>query len=56
VDLNRVEPGDPDNSLLINKLTNVTPICGGSMPPTGLLDDASIARIRTWIEDGADDN
>lgn len=50
-----VVPGSPDTSLLYLKLTD-TPPCGSRMPPTGALAPADLARIRTWIQDGAADN
>jgi hypothetical protein len=48
----RIEPGDPDNSLLILKLDINAP-CGQQMPPGGSLPDSKIARIREWIMRGA---
>ncbi len=54
--LERVVPGDPDNSLLVKKIEQ-TPPCGDPMPPTGVkLADAQIQLIRTWIQNGAKDN
>ncbi len=46
----RVAPGDPDNSYLIDKLEG-THIVGGIMPPSGMLDQATIDVIRLWISD-----
>jgi hypothetical protein len=53
--LMRVQPGDPDNSYLIQKLEG-TASGGGSMPPSGALDQATIDTIRQWITDGAIDD
>ncbi|MFT3923743.1 MAG: hypothetical protein QM778_14520 [Myxococcales bacterium] len=54
-DYRRVIPGDPDNSLIIHKVSEATPVCGVRMPDdnSGPLDDASIELIHDWIEDGA---
>jgi outer membrane protein assembly factor BamB len=51
----RVVPGKPDESLLLQKVSD-TQTCGDSMPPGGKLNDRQIAQIRTWIQDGAKDN
>jgi len=46
--------GDPDNSLLIDKIENATPSCGESMPDgRALLPEEFVAPIRQWIMDGA---
>lgn len=51
--LDRVEPGDPDNSYLIHKLEG-TQAEGLRMPQGGpFLDQATIDDIRQWIADGA---
>ncbi len=51
--LNIVEPGDPDNSWLIRKIEgNGT----SRMPVGGMLTQAQIDSIRTWITEGALDN
>ena len=51
--LQRVKPGDPDNSYLIQKLQG-NAAAGARMPFGGpYLDDATIAVIRTWIANGA---
>lgn len=51
--LDRVEPGDPDNSYLVQKLEG-TAAEGARMPLGGdPLDPATIAAIRQWIADGA---
>lgn len=47
-----VTPGQPDMSLLYTKLT-ATPPCGVRMPFGGMLTDAQIMQIRTWIANGA---
>jgi len=55
--LNRVEPGDAENSYLIHKLEGSHLDVGGSggqMPDGGpYLDDATIAAVREWVEAGA---
>jgi outer membrane protein assembly factor BamB len=56
VDIDRVEPGDPENSLLYDKIAAETPVCGDPMPPAAPLPEESIARIRAWIEGGAPDD
>ncbi|MEQ1567589.1 MAG: c-type cytochrome domain-containing protein [Myxococcota bacterium] len=49
-----VIPGDPDGSLLLQKLTGTQPSdAGGSMPPSGALDAATVDAVRAWIVDGA---
>jgi hypothetical protein len=49
----RVIPGDPDGSLLIQKLEGTPPgDAGGPMPPLGGFPAASIALVRTWIVEG----
>jgi hypothetical protein len=56
VQLNRVEPGDPDNSYLIDKLEG-TQTVGSQMPQGGpFLEQETIDRIRQWITDGAENN
>ena len=51
----RVIPGDPDESLLIQKLEG-TQDCGDRMPRNrDPLPAASIETIRDWIEAGAAD-
>lgn len=49
----RVEPGDPSNSYLVQKLEGRAAV--GARMPLGLpaLPDATIAVIRQWIADGA---
>ena len=60
--LNRVEPGDPDNSYLYRKLLSAEEASyfGNRMPNSGVgrppLDDASLQLIRDWILQGAADN
>ena len=57
VALDRVEPGDPDNSYLIRKLEGGPDISGSQMPQGGpFLDQATIDMIRQWISDGAPNN
>lgn len=53
----RVEPGDPDASYLVQKLRGDAGIDGERMPEGGpYLSDAEIARVISWINDGAKDN
>jgi len=54
--LNRVTPGDPDNSYLVQKLEG-TAAMGGRMPQGGpFLDQATIDMVRQWITDDALNN
>ncbi len=56
VALDRVEPGDPDNSYLIDKLEG-TQTEGTRMPQGGpFLEQETIDMIRQWITDGAQNN
>jgi Ca2+-binding RTX toxin-like protein len=51
--LQRVEPGDPDNSYLVQKVEGTADV-GGQMPLGGPpLSAATIAVIRQWISEGA---
>ena len=55
--LQRVKPGDPDNSYLIHKVEGTAGITGAQMPFGGpFLDVATIATIRSWITSGAPNN
>jgi mono/diheme cytochrome c family protein len=55
--LQRVKPGDPDNSYLIHKVEGTAGITGGQMPFGGpFLDTATIGTIRSWITSGAPNN
>lgn len=57
VAMDRVEPGNPDNSYLIRKLEGGPGIVGSRMPQGGpFLDQATIDMIRQWISDGAPNN
>ena len=47
-----VIPGDPDNSLLVQKLLG-TQTTGNIMPPTGKLLEAEIQLIIDWVLTGA---
>ncbi len=51
--LNRVQPGEPENSLIYLKLT--LPPCGGKMPPPafGTATPEQVELVRQWIVDGA---
>ncbi len=50
-----VIPGDPDGSLLIQKMLG-TQTEGSMMPPSGALPNSEIQIIIDWIRDGALDN
>ncbi len=50
-----VLPGDPDGSLLIQKL-EARQLVGDPMPPEYRLTDDEIAVVRRWITEGARDN
>lgn len=50
-----IAPGDPENSLLVQKLLNTQSI-GGRMPPAGKLDERAIQWIIDWVEAGAPNN
>lgn len=50
-----VVPGDPENSLLAQKITGTQSI-GNQMPPTELLPEEEIQIILDWITAGAPDN
>ncbi|MCR9159408.1 MAG: hypothetical protein ACE37F_23120 [Nannocystaceae bacterium] len=56
-----VEPGDPDESFLIDKLADpyvVDPAIGGAAMPLNLepLTDQELADLRAWIDAGANDD
>jgi hypothetical protein len=54
--LTLVVPGDPDSSLLLQKVESATPACGSPMPFGSVFantDPATVARLRTWIAAGA---
>jgi hypothetical protein len=54
--IDRVEPGDPDNSYLIHKLEGTNAV-GSRMPQGGpFLDQPTIDMVRQWISDGAANN
>lgn len=46
-----ITAGDPDKSLLIQAITHEHERF--KMPPSGKMDDASVAAIKTWVRDGA---
>ena len=55
--LDRVEPGNPDDSYLVRKLEGGPDITGTRMPQGGpFLNQAAMDRIRQWITDGAPNN
>lgn len=47
-----VRAGQPEQSLLVDKLTATRPRCGSPMPPGGL-DEGAKAAVRDWIRAGA---
>jgi mono/diheme cytochrome c family protein len=50
----RVVPGDPDASVLVDKISGGGRY-GSRMPPTGsALSAAQISTIRTWVAEGAE--
>ena len=53
IGLMRVQPGDPDKSLIYLKLTN--PPCGSKMPPGmfGMATPEQVELVRQWIAEGA---
>jgi hypothetical protein len=57
--LTRVVPGDPDNSLLVQKLSN-TQTCGTQMPPGGpqggTFGPGQLEAVKAWIAAGAPNN
>jgi len=58
--MDRITPGEPENSYLIHKIEGTQASVGGSggrMPLSGCcLTDAQIDTIRAWVEAGADNN
>jgi polyvinyl alcohol dehydrogenase (cytochrome) len=52
----RVVAGDPAASLLLDKVSSTTPVCGTAMPPAGPLDERQVEQIREWIARGALDD
>lgn len=53
----RVNPGDPDNSYLVQKISQATPQVGGRMPlGRAALPQSSIDLVRAWIAGGAQMN
>ena len=51
--LTRVVAGEPDRSLLVDKLESDTPMCGARMPPGGQLSAEHLSLVRNWISAGA---
>lgn len=52
MDIVRVKAGDPDNSLLVQKIENKQ-TCGMSMPPGSTPKPEHVKLIRDWIMAGA---
>jgi outer membrane protein assembly factor BamB len=53
--LKRVVKGEPDQSLLVKKLEGTQP-CGLAMPFGMKLSDMQINQVRSWIQNGANDD
>ena len=53
--LKLVEPGNSEDSVLYLKIVGSSET-GSKMPPGGTLSDASVANIRAWITEGAENN
>ena len=51
-----VVAGDANGSYLIEKMEDASGITGDFMPPSGVLDQATIDQVRSWIDSGAADN
>ena len=51
----RVQPGEPDDSILYLKLSGAAGV-GDRMPPTGALPAPTLELVRRWIAEGATDN
>jgi hypothetical protein len=52
--LDRIKPGDPDNSYLVRKIQGGPNISGGQMPLHETpLPQSTIDQIRQWVTDGA---
>jgi outer membrane protein assembly factor BamB len=51
--LTRVVAGDPANSLLVDKVENAMPKCGGRMPPGSSLSAQQLKQLKDWIAAGA---
>jgi hypothetical protein len=58
--IKRVDPSRPDSSLLLDKISHVTPACGAVMPPGAdasvTVPQAQIDQVRAWIASGALNN
>lgn len=48
-----VVAGNPDGSLLVDKIASATPRCGGVMPPGAQLCADDINSVRAWVQAGA---
>lgn len=46
-----VVPGDPDASLLVQKVRGTHADKGGRMPPAGALDAAELQAVEAWVRD-----
>ena len=49
----RVDRGNPDASLLMDKTASEEPSCGDGMPIVDMLGPEQIERIRAWMAGGA---
>jgi hypothetical protein len=52
----RVVPGDPDVSLLVQKLASTSAPCGQRMPPATMIGAAQLDQLRMWIANGANND
>jgi mono/diheme cytochrome c family protein len=53
----RVAPGDAVNSYVVQKIEGAAGISGGRMPQGGpFLDQATIDKVKSWINSGAPNN
>ena len=48
-----VTPGDRDASIVYTKMAGTHGDLGGIMPPSGLVDEATLEVVGAWIDDGA---
>ncbi len=49
----RVQPGKPEQSYLIEKLTQDQPAAGARMPPGATVSAEQLELLRSWIANGA---
>ncbi|WP_156500616.1 hypothetical protein [Croceicoccus bisphenolivorans] len=59
IEMQRVEPGDPERSYLIRKVEGTHAGVGGkglTMPIGGVLAPADVQTLRRWVSEGAKNN